>query len=79
MTTAIVTFARGCTFTRAANGAVTVAWDNGNALAAVRGASVDYVSSKAASHLDEATIFLRFVCHKAEIRPFMVGSLCLGL
>jgi hypothetical protein len=34
--------------------------------------------SKAASHLDEATIFLHFVCREAEIRPLMVGRLCSG-
>jgi hypothetical protein len=33
-------------------------------------------ASKAASHLDDATILLHFVCHEAEIRPLMVGKLC---
>lgn len=37
-------FTRACTFTRAQDGSVTVEWNNGNAVQAVRGASIDYVS-----------------------------------
>jgi len=36
-------FAQGCHFTRAVAGSVTISWDNGIAVAAVKGASVDYV------------------------------------
>lgn len=39
-----IRFADGCTFTRNQNGSVTVAWVNGNALQAVKGAAVDYVA-----------------------------------
>ncbi len=33
-------------------------------------------ASKAASHLDDATILLHSVCHEAETRPLTVGKLC---
>jgi len=39
-------FANACSFTRAADGKITIAWSNGNAVNAVRGAAVDYVDPK---------------------------------
>lgn len=36
-------FTQACAFTRAADGGVTIEWNNGNAVNAVRGASIDYV------------------------------------
>jgi hypothetical protein len=40
----VLTFAQGCTFTADANGRIAVAWNNGNALKAVRGAAIDYIN-----------------------------------
>jgi len=42
----IITFAQGCTFTRGNDGAIAVAWNNGNALTAVKGAAIDYIDPK---------------------------------
>lgn len=39
-------FTDTCTFTRGDNGQVAIAWDNGNAVEAVRGAAIDYVDPK---------------------------------
>jgi len=36
----------------------------------------EFGASKAASHLDDATILLHPENHEAEIRPLMVGKLC---
>lgn len=41
-----LSFAAGCTFSRATDGKVSFVWNNGNALQAVRGASVDYIDPK---------------------------------
>lgn len=41
-----LTFAAGCIFSRDPDGIVSFEWNNGNALAAVRGASVDYIDPK---------------------------------
>lgn len=41
---AALEFTQACTFTRDTDGSVQVAWHNGNAVLAVRGASIDYVA-----------------------------------
>lgn len=46
MATTKVSFAEGCSFERAADGGIGIEWDNGHAVAAVRGAAVDYVDPK---------------------------------
>lgn len=46
MAAASIAFTDTCTFTRAGNGSITVAWDNGSAIAAVRGAAIDYVDPR---------------------------------
>lgn len=38
-----VEFTTGCTFTRDDDGTISIAWDNGHAVTAVRGAAIDYV------------------------------------
>jgi len=39
-----VTFANGCEFTRGTDGKITITWNNGNALSAVKGAAIDYIN-----------------------------------
>jgi hypothetical protein len=41
-----IVFTTGCEFERATDGVIKVSWENGNALTAIRGASVDYVDPK---------------------------------
>jgi len=41
-----IVFTTGCEFERNTDGVIKVSWENGNALTAIRGASVDYVDPK---------------------------------
>lgn len=45
-TSTVVQFTENCRFNRDANGKITIAWSNGHAVSAVRGAAIDYIDPK---------------------------------